>query len=114
MNTATELTAVTAIADNLLARDFTASKSFEKLTTDVTQFKVGNEEVYLSPAMYLYNRKIISYSVSLHSDLKQIREILKELTTNLAKGTMPLFHSDQGRQYQHAEYQKYLQKYNIT
>ena len=30
------------IADNLLKRDFNAQKPFEKLTTDVTQFKVCN------------------------------------------------------------------------
>ena len=28
------------IADNLLQRDFYAAKPFEKLTTDVTEFKV--------------------------------------------------------------------------
>src|SRR5699024_3760250 len=59
------------IADNLLARDFKANKPYEKLTTDVTQFKVGNEKVYLSPVMDLYNREIISYSVSFHPDLEQ-------------------------------------------
>lgn len=29
------------IADNLLKRDFTASKPYEKLTTDVTEFKIA-------------------------------------------------------------------------
>ena len=33
------------IADNLLKRDFTASKPFEKLTTDVTEFKACPEKV---------------------------------------------------------------------
>ena len=42
------------IADNILKRDFHASKPFEKLTTDVTQFKVCDEKVYLSPVMDLY------------------------------------------------------------
>lgn len=102
------------IADNLLARDFKANKPYEKLTTDVTQFKVGNEKVYLSPVMDLYNREIISYSVSFHPDLEQIRAMLKGLTDKLPKGATPLFHSDQGWQYQHAEFQKYLQKHNIT
>ena len=37
------------IVENILNRDFTASKPFEKLTTDVTQFKVCNDKVYLSP-----------------------------------------------------------------
>ena len=38
------------VADNLLDRNFEASKPFEKLTTDVTQFKVCNEKVYLAEA----------------------------------------------------------------
>ena len=41
------------IADNHLNREFYAEKPFEKLTTDVTQFKVGEEKVYLSPIMDL-------------------------------------------------------------
>ena len=35
------------IADNLLNREFTATKPFEKLATDVTEFKVCNDKVYL-------------------------------------------------------------------
>ena len=34
------------VADNLLKRNFHADKPFEKLTTDVTEFKVGDEKVY--------------------------------------------------------------------
>ena len=101
------------IADNLLNRDFTASKPFEKLTTDVTQFKVCNDKVYLSPVMDLYNREIVSYSISLSPDLAQIREMLQGLTEKLPEGATPIFHSDQGWQYQHAEYQRYLKKHNI-
>ena len=37
------------VADNLLKRDFYAEKPFEKITTDVTQFNVCEEKVYLSP-----------------------------------------------------------------
>ena len=33
------------IADNLLNRDFVASKPFEKLATDVTQFNVCDDKV---------------------------------------------------------------------
>ena len=34
------------VADNLLKRDFHADKPFEKLTTDVTEFKVGDQKIY--------------------------------------------------------------------
>lgn len=96
------------IADNLLNRDFEASKPFEKLTTDVTQFNVCGDKVYLSPTMDLYNREIISYSISLSPNLEQIREMLQGLTERLPNDATPIFHSDQGWQYQHAEYQRYL------
>ena len=101
------------VADNLLNRNFEASKPFEKLTTDVTQFNVCNDKVYLSPIMDLYNREIISYSISLSPNLEQIKEMLQGLTEKLPSGATPIFHSDQGWQYQHAEYQNYLQEHNI-
>ena len=102
------------IANNLLNREFTASKPFEKLTTDVTQFKVCNEKVYLSPVMDLFNREIISYSISLSPNLSQVLEMLNGLFKRLPKNARPIFHSDQGWQYQHAEYQRLLREHNIT
>ena len=101
------------VADNLLQRNFTAEKPFEKLTTDVTQFKVGDEKVYLSPVMDLFNREIISYSISRSPNLEQIREMLSGLFEKLPENATPLFHSDQGWQYQHAEYQRLLNEHHI-
>ena len=94
-------------------REFYADKPFEKLTTDVTQFKIGDEKVYLSPVMDLFNREIISYSVSFSPNLWQIREMLDGLFAKLPADATPLFHSDQGWQYQHAEYQRLLAEHNI-
>ncbi len=102
------------VADNHLNREFYAEKPFEKLTTDVTQFKIGEEKVYLSPVMDLFNREIVSYSVSTSPNLYQIREMLDGLFEKLPSDATPLFHSDQGWQYQHAEYQRLLAEHNIT
>ena len=101
------------VADNLLNREFEADKPFEKLTTDVTEFKACNDKVYLSPVMDLYNREILSYSISLSPNLYQIREMLNGLFEKLPADATPLFHSDQGWQYQHAEYQRLLSEHNI-
>lgn len=102
------------VADNLLKRDFHATKPYAKLTTDVTEFKVCNNKVYLSPVMDLYNREIVSYSISLSPSLYQIREMLNNLFDRLPADANPIFHSDQGWQYQHAEYQRLLAEHNIT
>ena len=101
------------VADNHLKREFYADKPFEKLTTDVTQFKVGDEKVYLSPVMDLYNREIVSYSISLSPNLEQIREMLDDLFKQLPDDATPLFHSDQGWQYQHADYLRLLAEHFI-
>ena len=102
------------VADNLLKREFYAEKPFEKLTTDVTQFKVCDEKVYLSPVMDLFNREIVSYSISLSPNLEQVREMLNGLFEKLPDDATPIFHSDQGWQYQHSEYQRLLSEHNIT
>ena len=105
---------VGAVADNLLNRNFEAERPFEKLTTDVTQFNVCGEKIYFSPVLDLYNREIISYSISRSPNLEQIREMLAGLFEKLPSDARPLFHSDQGWQYQHAEYQRLLKAHNIT
>ena len=105
---------VGAVADNLLNRNFEAERPFEKLTPDVTQFNVCGEKIYFSPVLDLYNREIISYSISRSPNLEQIREMLAGLFEKLPSDARPLFHSDQGWQYQHAEYQRLLKEHNIT
>ena len=102
------------VADNLLNRDFHADKPFEKLTTDITEFKIGDEKIYLSPVLDMFNREIISYSISTSPNLQQIRDMLNGLFEKLPDNARPLFHSDQGWQYQHAEYQRLLAEHNIT
>ena len=102
------------VADNLLKRNFHADKPFEKLTTDITEFKIGNEKVYLSPVLDMFNREIVSYSISTSPNLQQIRDMLSGLFEKLPAAARPLFHSDQGWQYQHAEYQRLLAEHHIT
>jgi len=88
------------VADNLLKRDFHSTKPFEKLTTDVTQFNVCDEKVYLSPVLDLFNNEVVSYSVSTSPNLEQVREMLNGLFEKLPADATPIFHSDQGWQYQ--------------
>ena len=102
------------VADNLLKRDFYAGKPFEKLTTDVTQFNICDSKVYLSPVLDLFNNEVVSYAVSMSPNLEQIREMLNGLFEKLPADAKPIFHSDQGWQYQHAEYPRLLSEHNIT
>lgn len=84
------------IVPNILQRQFKASKPFEKLVTDVTEFKIAETKVYLSPVMDLYNREILSYSISTSPNMRQIREMLEGAFEKLPYNAVPLLHSDQG------------------
>ena len=64
--------------------------------------------------MDLFNNEIAPYSVSMHPNLEQIREMLNVLFDKLPVGAKPIFHSDRGWQYQHTEYQRLLAEHNIT
>ncbi|HIE9339212.1 TPA: IS3 family transposase, partial [Klebsiella pneumoniae] len=52
------------IADNILKRNFKASRPNEKWVTDVTEFAVSGRKLYLSPIIDLFNNEVISFSIS--------------------------------------------------
>ncbi len=80
----------------------------------ITIANVCDEKVYLSPVLDLFNNEIVSYSISTSPNLEQVREMLNGLFAKLLADATPIFHSDQGWQYQHAEYQRLLAEHNIT
>lgn len=102
------------IAPNILNRDFETDMVFEKLATDVTEFAVCDDKVYLSPILDLYNHEVISYSISFSPSFEQTREMLQGLFDKLPQDARPILHSDQGWQYQMKEFQRQLQGHNIT
>jgi putative transposase len=96
------------IAENILDRDFRAETMNEKWVTDVTEFRVGDDKLYLSPVMDLCNREIIAYSTSRSPNLELTNSALVDAIKTLAPGQHPLVHSDQGFQYQHRSWRALL------
>ena len=52
------------IAPNVLKRKFEASRPNKKWVTDVTEFNVGGQKLYLSPVLDLFNGEIIAYEMA--------------------------------------------------
>lgn len=96
------------IAPNLLKRDFRAVKPNSKWTTDVTEFKILGQKLYLSPILDLYNGEIISYTLSKNPNFHQITEMLQSAFQKIPDHSHLILHSDQGWQYQMRTYQKML------
>ncbi len=101
------------IADNLIARQFHADKPNDKWYTDVTEFSLRGEKLYLSPILDGYNQEIISYNISKSPNLKQIKVMLNEAYKKFDDLSGLIFHSDQGWQYQHSSYQESLREHEI-
>lgn len=101
------------VAPNILNREFETNNAFEKLVTDVTEFNVCNEKIYLSPILDLYNNEILSFSISTSPNFNQTREMLDGLFKILPTNAKPILHSDQGWQYQMKEFQRLLKEHNV-
>lgn len=101
------------VAPNIIKRDFSANKPNEKWTTDITEFAIHGEKLYLSPILDMYNGEIISYNINYSPNLYQVMDMLDKAFKKLPNNTNLIFHSDQGWQYQHKKYQKRLKEKGI-
>jgi transposase InsO family protein len=100
------------VAPNVLNRQFNASSPNQKWVTDVTEFNVAGEKLYLSPVMDLYNREIIAYEVAKKST-QLVDQMLHKAVGKLKPTDKPLLHSDQGWQYQMQFYQRKLNHHGL-
>ena len=101
------------IAPNLLGRNFQADRPNQKWVTDVTEFHLFGEKLYLSPILDLHSRDIVSYVISERPVLSMVTTMLEKAFAKLSNSEILLLHSDQGWQYQHKHYQRMLQEKGI-
>lgn len=104
----------TASVPNLLNRQFEASKPNEKWVTDVTEFNVRGEKLYLSPVMDLFNGEIVAYEMSERPLFPLVGSMLKKAISQLQRDEAPTLHSDQGWQYQMPAYRQQLAERGLT
>ena len=100
-------------APNLLNRDFHADKPNQKWVTDVTEFSLFGEKLYLSPILDLNSSDLVSYTISERPALNMVTTMLDETFEKIPDGTNLILHSDQGWQYQHKQYQRMLREKGI-
>jgi putative transposase len=102
------------IAPNILERNFKAEAPNQKWATDITEFNVSGNKLYLSPIIDLYNQEIISYELTERPVFNQVLMMLKKAFKKIPNNTNLMLHSDQGWQYQMKQYQYLLKEKGIT
>lgn len=103
-----------AIASNLLARDFSATKMNQKWVADITYLWTEEGWLFLAAILDLFSRRIVGWSLA-----DRLREDIAQSALQMAlKQRCPspglLHHSDQGIQYASKGYQSLLQEAGIV
>ena len=101
------------IAPNGLNRYFHADRPDQKWVTDVTEFSLFGEKLYLSPILDLYSSDLVSYTISERPVLSMVTNMLDKAFEKIPDNTNLILHSDQGWQYQHKQYQRMLREKGI-
>ncbi|HHG7670109.1 TPA: IS3 family transposase [Streptococcus pneumoniae] len=101
-------------AENLIQGQFEGSKTMEQCYTDVTEFAipVSTQKLYLSPVLDGFNSEIIAYNLSTSPNLEQVQTMLEQAFTEKHYENT-ILHSDQGWQYQHDSYHRFLESKGI-
>ena len=64
---------------NILQRNFKTTGFNEKWVTDVTEFNISGQRIYLSALIDLYNQEVISYTISHRPTLNFVCKMLSNV-----------------------------------
>ncbi len=102
------------IAPNILDRDFIATEPNRKWATDITEVKINDKKIYLSPILDMFNGEIVSYTISDRPHLGIVTGMLKKALKKTKDTEGLILHSDQGWHYQHLLFQSMLKEKGIV
>ncbi|WP_313205752.1 IS3 family transposase [Psychrobacter faecalis] len=103
------------ISKNYLKRQFNADKPNKRWLTDITEFKVGDDKLYLSPILDCYNNEIVSYTLSRRPTYDLVSKMLDGALakTKACRDKTLMLHSDQGWHYQMRPFGAVLKQHGI-
>ena len=84
---------------NEIQRDFHADKPNKKWLTDITEFKIGEEKVYLSPIIDCFDGMPITWTVGTSPNAELVNTMLDNAIVLLKGNEHPIVHSDRGCHY---------------
>ena len=102
------------LAPNLIHRNFFAIRPDMKWYTDISEFHLNGEKLYLSPILDGCGGEIVSYAISRHPNMDLVLSMLNKAFAKHKALNACVFHTDQGCQYQSRAYQRALELHGIT
>lgn len=96
------------VAENLLNRNFTASRPNQKWLTDITYIETGEGWLYLAAVLDLFSRRIVGWAMDDNMQTQLVRRSLTMAIRHRLPDTDLLHHSDRGSQYASLEYRNLI------
>jgi putative transposase len=103
-----------AIADNILDRQFVASAPNQKWVADFTYIWTAEGWLYAAAVLDLYSRRIVGWSMQDSMTSQLVADALMMAVWRRGKPAALLHHSDQGSQYTSEHFQELLKEQGIT
>lgn len=98
--------------ENLIQRDFSAERPYEKLLTDITEVQCADGKLYVSPIMDCFSGEIIALSM----DDNMRKELVVSTINSASRGRNlhgAILHSDRGSQYTSSAFRDRLKELGI-
>jgi len=103
------------VGDNVLNREFKASRPNQKWLTDVTEYKIigSSKKLYLSAILDLYDNSIVTYRMGISNNNDLVFKTFDDAIKAHPECENILFHSDRGFQYTNRTFKKKLDDANF-
>ncbi|QEN04724.1 IS3 family transposase [Thiospirochaeta perfilievii] len=97
--------------ENIIKRDFSATKPDEKWLTDITEIPCSDGKLYVAPILDCFGGEIISLSMDSHMKKDLCIDAIKEAYKSRNPGNGVIIHSDAGSQYTSEKYKDTLGRF---
>ena len=100
-------------SDDLIKRDFSAEKPFEKCITDITEIKAADGKLYISAIVDCYDLSVLGLAMNTNMKATLCKQTLENAVKAYLQLRGAIIHSDRGAQYTSELYRNAVRKYNI-
>ncbi len=97
--------------DNVLKRNFTATRPNEKWLTDITEVPCSDGKLYVAPVLDCFGGEIVSIAMENHMKKELCIQAIDDAYKSRIPGSGVLIHSDAGSQYTSDRFKKLLGDY---
>lgn len=102
------------VAENVLARKFTAESPNQVWVTDITYIDTCEGWLYLAPVLDLFSRRVVGFAMSETIDRRLVLDALENALRERLPPHGLIHHSDRGSQYASGDYRIMLRKWGIV